>query len=256
MEDETVPERVEVEMLKVRGKVPFPFGRVRNVLVRSTNWIGDVVMTFPAIAAVRKTMPEARITALAKPWVAELLRLCPDVDEVMLFQSPGTHDGLSGKLRLAAELRARRFDAAILLQNAIEAAIIARLARIPVRAGYDSDCRRLLLTHSVGRTREIRKVHQIDYYLEMIKALGFVSAGRDVRLNLGDDYRRPAKTSSSVTESAEAGYWSGWPPARPMVRLRGGIPTGSPGYPTGSTKNSTGKPCCSGVKRTTPWRKK
>lgn len=116
MEDETVPERIEVEMLKVRGKVPFPFGRVRNVLVRSTNWIGDVVMTFPAIAAVRKTMPEARITALAKPWVAELLRLCPDVDEVMLFQSPGTHDGLSGKLRLAAELRARRFDAAILLQ--------------------------------------------------------------------------------------------------------------------------------------------
>ncbi|MBP9020166.1 MAG: lipopolysaccharide heptosyltransferase II [Syntrophobacterales bacterium] len=193
MEDETVPERVEVEMLKVRGKVPFPFGRVRNVLVRSTNWIGDVVMTFPAIAAVRKTMPEARITALAKPWVAELLRLCPDVDEVMLFQSPGTHDGLSGKLRLAAELRARRFDAAILLQNAIEAAIIARLARIPVRAGYDSDCRRLLLTHSVGRTREIRKVHQIDYYLEMIKALGFVSAGRDVRLNLGDDYREAGK---------------------------------------------------------------
>lgn len=193
MEDETVPERIEVEMLKVRGKVPFPFGRVRNVLVRSTNWIGDVVMTFPAIAAVRKTMPEARITALAKPWVAELLRLCPDVDEVMLFQSPGTHDGLSGKLRLAAELRARRFDAAILLQNAIEAAIIARLARIPVRAGYDSDCRRLLLTHSVGRTREIRKVHQIDYYLEMIKALGFVSAGRDVRLNLGDDYREAGK---------------------------------------------------------------
>ncbi|MBP8984811.1 MAG: lipopolysaccharide heptosyltransferase II [Syntrophobacterales bacterium] len=185
-----MPDRVEVEMLKVRGRAPFPFGRVRNILVRSTNWIGDVVMTFPAIAAIRKTLPEARITVLAKPWVAELLCLCPDVDEVMLFQSPGVHDGLSGKLRLAAELKARQFDAAILLQNAVEAAIIARLAGIPVRAGYDSDCRGLLLTHSVGRTREIRRVHQVDYYLEMVKALGFASAGRDVRLGLGDEHRK------------------------------------------------------------------
>lgn len=175
-------------MLKVRGRTPFPIERVRNILVRSTNWIGDVIMTLPALAAIRKTLPKAKISVLAKPWVAELLHLSPAVDEVILFQSPGIHSGVAGKFRLAAELKKKSFDAAILLQNAIEAAILAHLAGIPVRAGYNSDGRGLLLTHSVGRTKEIRRVHQIDYYLEMVKALGFQSAGRDVRLQLGDDY--------------------------------------------------------------------
>jgi heptosyltransferase-2 len=166
---------------------------MRNILVRSTNWIGDVIMTLPAIAAVRKTLPEARITVLAKPWVAELYHICPDVDEVMLFQSPGIHNGLPGKFRLAAEMRKKKFDAAILLQNAIEAAILVHLAGIPVRAGYSTDGRGFLLTHSVGRTREILTVHQIDYYLEMVKALGFQPAGRDAHLQPGSDYAEIAR---------------------------------------------------------------
>lgn len=180
-------------MLKVRGDAPFPMAKVRNILVRGTNWIGDVVMTLPAVAAVRKTLPDAAVAVLAKPWVAELYHICPDVDEVILFQSPGRHSGLAGKFRLAAELKERKFDAAILLQNAIEAAIIAHLAGIPVRAGYNSDGRGFLLTHSVGRTKEIRKVHQIDYYLEMVRALGFQSGGKDVRLQPGKDYEEIAE---------------------------------------------------------------
>ena len=71
---------------------------------------------------------------------------------------------------------------AILLQNAIEAAIIALAAGIPLRAGYDSDGRGLLLTHRVQRTEEIKKVHQIDYYLEMVKALGCVPVNREMHL--------------------------------------------------------------------------
>jgi len=174
-------------MLKVRSKTPFPFKSARNILVRSPNWIGDVVMTLPAVAAVRNTLSDAKITVLTKPWVADLFHMCPDVEEVMIFQSPGIHEGLVGKCRLAAEIRERRFDAAVLLQNAVEAAILTYLAGIPVRAGYNSDGRGLLLTHSVRRTKEIRRVHQIDYYLEMVKALGFESAGRTVRLHIGGD---------------------------------------------------------------------
>jgi heptosyltransferase II len=79
-------------------------------------------------------------------------------------------------------LKKRNFDAAILLQNAIEAAIIAFAARIPLRAGYDSDSRGLLLTHSIKRTKAIREVHQIDYYLEMVRALGCVSVDHEMRL--------------------------------------------------------------------------
>ena len=163
-----------------------------NILIRGTNWIGDAVMTLPAVAAIRSTFPRATITMLAKPWVADIFRLCPDVDDIMIYERPGVHDGPTGILRLAGELRKRAFDAAILLQNAIEAAIIALLAGIPVRAGYNSDGRGMLLTHSVQRTKAIREVHQTDYYLEMVKALGCRPAGREAVLTLGKDDERLA----------------------------------------------------------------
>ena len=192
LEDAIVPDppkgvKDKLTPLTVRGGKKLPVQGIANVLIRGTNWIGDVVMTLPAVAAIRKTLPQARISVLAKPWVAGVYRLLPDVDEVIFFAEPGRHEGLRGKLRLARELRRGGFDLAILLQNAIEAAIITRLAGIPLRAGYNSDGRGLLLTHSVQRTRAIRQVHQIDYYLEMVKALGGTPAGRDARLHPGAD---------------------------------------------------------------------
>ena len=183
-------------------------------------------MTFPAIAAVRETLPKARITVLVKPWVADLVRMHPAVDEVMVYERPGRHDGLGGLLTLARELREKRFDAAILLQNAIEAAIIARLAGIPVRAGYSTDARGLLLTHPVTRTQEIKKVHQSLYYLEMLKALGFRSSERTVQ-----HHRRRSSRDScggeaprSSTASPAAARSSAWPPARPTGRPSAGFP--------------------------------
>ncbi len=174
--------------MKIRTSKKIPFDEIENILIRGTNWIGDVVMCLPAISAVRKTFPRSKITVLAKPWVAELFHICSDVNEVILFQSPGIHNGIAGKFRLARELKSKAFDMAILLQNAIEAAIITRLASIPIRAGYNSDGRGILLTHSVHRTQEIREVHQIDYYLEMIKTLGFNQGERKVNLTLTDEY--------------------------------------------------------------------
>jgi heptosyltransferase II len=174
--------------LNVRGRRKLPVEGIERILIRGTNWIGDVVMTLPAVAAIRKTWPCAKISVLAKPWVSEVYRLSPDVDEIIVFQEPGRHAGIIGKWRLACELRQCRFDCAILLQNAIEAAIIAELAGIPLRAGYNSDGRGLLLTHSVRRTKEVRQFHQIDYYIEMVRALGCKTAGHDVRLRPGRDY--------------------------------------------------------------------
>jgi len=169
------------------------FNKINKVLIRGTNWIGDVVMTFPAIAAVRETLPKARITVLVKPWVADLVRMHPAVDEVMVYERPGRHSGLGGLFALARELRGKNFDAALLLQNAIEAAIIAWLAGIPVRAGYSTDARGLLLTHPVKRSPQILTVHQSMYYLEMLKALGFRSSGGALRLAATEKQRLSAE---------------------------------------------------------------
>jgi heptosyltransferase-2 len=142
------------------------------ILVRAVNWLGDAVMTTPALAALRAARPGSRITLLAKPLVAELFRGHPDVDEVMVYDRDGSHGGISGRLRIASVLRARRFDSAILLQNAFDAALLAFLARIPDRAGYPTDGRRLLLTRPVPLTPEIMASHEVEYYLSLLAALG------------------------------------------------------------------------------------
>lgn len=198
--------------MEVRISAEESLSNAANILIRSTNWIGDAVMTLPAVAAIRNTFPRARITILAKPWVAELFELCPDIDEIMLFHSPGVHDALSGKWRLAGEIRKKQFDAAVLLQNAIEAAIIVFLAGIPVRAGYNSDGRGLLLTHSVRRTKTIREVHQTDYYLEMVKALGCRPAGKEIHLRCGREYDPLAETVIKRHGLADDGLLVGMAP--------------------------------------------
>jgi len=143
-----------------------------SLLVRATNWLGDAVMTTPALAAVREGLPDARIALLAKPLVAELFRHHPDVDEVIVYERPGRHEGALGRLRLGAELRRRRFDGALLLQNAFDAALIAFLGRIPERAGYPTDGRRILLTLPVPLTPGILERHEVEYYLCLLDGLG------------------------------------------------------------------------------------
>ncbi len=165
---------------------------VERLLIRSTNWIGDAVMTTPAVRAIRQNFPDARIGLLAKPWVAPVFAHSPHVDEILIFDANGRHRGVGGIIRLAKALRPYRFDTAILLQNAIEAALIAFMAGIPRRIGFDSDARRLLLTHPVRRTTAIRAIHQTGYYLEMLKGAGLHTGAPTLELVLDQADRRRA----------------------------------------------------------------
>ena len=158
----------------------FPREGISKILIRGTNWIGDAVLTLPAVASIRASYPSSFIAVLTKPWVADIYRIFSAVDEVIIYEKK--YDSPTGVFRLAWMLKKYKFDAAILLQNAVEAAIIASFAGIPIRGGYNSDGRGLLLTHGVKRTREIKAVHQIAYYQEMVKALGCIDIGREMHL--------------------------------------------------------------------------
>ena len=164
--------------LKTNKKLP-PEG-INKILIRGTNWIGDAILTIPAVDSIRATYPQAHITVLAKPWVADIYKLFSDINEVIIYEN--RYDNAWGVFRLAQLLKKKKFDAAILLQNAIEAAIMTCAAGIPRRAGYNSDGRGILITHCVQRSKEITKLHQIDYYLEMVKALGCVSVNKEMHL--------------------------------------------------------------------------
>lgn len=160
---------------------------IKNILIRSTNWLGDAVMTTPAMQAVRETFPAARITVLANPLTAPLFQSHPDVDEVLVYDRKVRYSGLKGRFVLAAELRQRGFDLAILLQNALDAAVIAWLARIPRRMGFATDGRGFLLTHKVSVNEVVLGFHHVDYYLHMLREFGITGSARQPMLNTTSD---------------------------------------------------------------------
>lgn len=168
--------------------------KIRRILIRSTNWIGDAVMNTPAVHAIRSHFPSARISLLAKPWVAPVFAHSPDVDEVILYEE----EGRSAPVRIARKLRRRRFDAAFLLQHAFEAALIAFLAGIPLRLGYSRDGRGFLLTHPVPCPPAVRRVHQTAYYLNILTAVGLGAPDQRLRLTVPPAARRRAREILSV----------------------------------------------------------
>jgi heptosyltransferase-2 len=144
-----------------------------KILVRATNWVGDAVMSLPALRALHQRFPRAEISILAKPWVADLYGREPFCHRLI----PYSASDLASKWRAARGLREYGFDCAILLQNAFEAAAVAWIAGIPQRIGYARDGRGMLLTQAipVPRPGEIPR-HERFYYLELLRRAGILEA--------------------------------------------------------------------------------
>ena len=152
-----------------------------KILVRAPNWIGDAVMCLPALYELRRALPEAELVLVARPWVLELFPAEELRCRTVSYDTRGPHRGLGGRRRIAAELRQEKFHAAILFQNAFDAALLAAMAGIPIRAGYARHGRRLLLTHPVRvpRRGEIPR-HESHYYLELLRRLGLIERYSEV----------------------------------------------------------------------------
>ena len=146
-----------------------------KILVRATNWVGDAIMALPALRAVRAKFADAHISIVARPYVADIYRGQSVCDELIAYDPRGAEKGFGGRERLAARLRAGKFDVALLLQNAFDAAWLAWRAGIPERIGYARDGRGILLTQSVPvpRVGEI-PAHEQFYYLELVRRAGWV----------------------------------------------------------------------------------
>ena len=145
--------------------------RYSNILVRATNWLGDAVMSLPALRTIRCAFGDARITIVAKPWVADLYARERLADHILPYSARGFRD----KMRFAFSLRQSGFDCAILLQNAFEAAAMASVARIPNIIGYNRDGRGFLMSQSIAvpKPGEIPP-HERFYYLELLRRAGII----------------------------------------------------------------------------------
>jgi heptosyltransferase-2 len=166
---------------------------IKRILIRSTNWVGDVVMTLPALQAVRDNFRDSAITILARPWVMPLFEHHPAVDSVMAIRKKkGYSETARELLGVAREIRRDGCDMAILFPNSFEAALIAWLSGIGIRIGYRTDGRGFLLTHGINRTPEIRHVHHVEYYLGLLRTMGWKTSSSDPRVFVAPEYLKRA----------------------------------------------------------------
>ncbi len=175
--------------------------RASKILIRGTNWVGDSIISIPAIREIKRIFPHAQISLLVRPWVREIYSNVDFVDEILEYDKAGVHHGWSGFHRLICDLKSRKFDLAILLQNAFEAALISWRARIPKRIGYARDGRSLLLTNACRIDPAVHGVHQAYYYLGILSGMGWIER----RLWENSDYALPINIGIRDSDTAAAG---------------------------------------------------
>ena len=151
----------------------------QRILVRLPNWVGDVVMTTPALRALRSRWPRAHVVVEGRPFLRRLLEGLDSVDEFL----PDASRGVGPTLERARELRRRGLDLAILLPDSPRSALGPFLARIPRRVGYSRDpLRRLCLTTALSPPADANgkriPVPMPERYLGLTRALGCPDGGR------------------------------------------------------------------------------
>ena len=161
------------------------------IVVRLPNWLGDTVMTLPAMHGLRAARPRVCVVAVGR-W-APLLAGQGVADALVPYPI-----GWRARRRLAAALRAMRADVAVLMTNSFESALAARLWGARIRLGYDADLRRLLLTHATPLPSP--RLHQIDEYRRLLEAAGVAAPATVPVWRLGDDAAAGAAVSSLLDE--------------------------------------------------------
>lgn len=145
---------------------------IRRAMIRAPNWVGDAVMSLPALRELRRILADAEITAVARPWVAGLFDGEGLFDDLLFVDEEGSRARrLAAFFKTARELRARKLDLAVLFPNSFGAALLARVGRARILAGFPADGRSVLLDLAVPRTREIKAAHQVTQYLRIAAAV-------------------------------------------------------------------------------------
>ena len=148
-----------------------------KILVRGTNWIGDAVMSVPALRELRRIFPGDQITLHTRTWADGLFRDAEFIDELVTF------DKSKWKIKDVYDnsefLRDDGYELAVLLPNSFESALTTFLTRIPRRFGYNKDMRGLLLTDPIAVPEWKNRRHEVFYYLNLVSEIEKRLLGRD-----------------------------------------------------------------------------
>ena len=174
---------------------------LRNILVRTPNWVGDAVMAEPAVRRLRAVLRDAHLAILARPGVASLYEGEGLADEIIATDVRGAVDFM----KESRQIRERRFDMAVLLQNAFGAALLSRASGIRRIAGYPTDRRRLLLDPVIPFAPDYKTSHQVFYYLRIALVLESLLGCREDGNATADETELPTDAiTPRLSATAEA----------------------------------------------------
>lgn len=159
--------------------------RCRKILIVRMDRLGDVVLSTPAIKAVRDACPDSHIAVMVRPYARDILDGNPYIDEVITYDKCSGQKGLFGNIKFISYLRKKRFDLAIILHPKNSSHILAFLAGIPCRVGYDKKMG-ILLTKKIPHTKQYGLRHETDYSLDMLRYIGIESAARSLHIPVNE----------------------------------------------------------------------
>jgi lipopolysaccharide heptosyltransferase II len=212
---------------------------VGKVLAVRLDNLGDLLMTTPALAAIRCSLPAARLTLLTSPSGAALAPYLPGVDEVIAFEAPWVRNAHSredsdtamlgqAEARLIDRLAERRFDAAVIFtvctQSALPAALMCRLAGIPLCLAASRENPYGLLSDWVPDTEVVRDGmrHEVERQLALVASVGLFAQDERLRFSF------PVEDVWRMRERLAA---AGLDPHKPYFVVHAGATAASRRYP-------------------------
>ncbi len=197
---------------------------MKNILVVSVNWLGDAVFSTPVFRALKVNYPGARITCLCVPRVADVLAMCPDIDEIMVFDERGRDQSFFSKVSVIIRIFQKRFDAAFILRKSLSRSFMLALAGIPLRVGFADKQWCWLLTHVVD-DEGLDEMHRSDVYVSVVECLGVSTWDRSYRFVAEESFVRGVReslTQKGISDQDRliavntGGNWDlkQWPPQR------------------------------------------
>jgi len=137
-----------------------------NIVVRGTNWVGDAVMTIPAVRQLRRIFPDARITLHTRSWAKGIFEDADFIDEILTFEPEKSV--FKTVLAQAKVLQEKQFDLAVVFPNSFESALTVKLGKVSTSFGYAKEARSFLLTDAVNIPEWKNQKHEVFYYLNLI----------------------------------------------------------------------------------------
>ncbi len=162
-----------------------------KILIRAPNWVGDSVLSLPAMNTIKRNFPESEIWVAANDWVRDLFSIGDMFSGTLPLPSSPGFKSLRDSAR---SIRDFRFDLGVLFTNSFASALGLYMAGIPQRWGYKKDGRSLLLTKGVSVHSQKNHVHQVYYYLDLLSGLGLKEFPQE--FSLAVDHQEKGRTNA------------------------------------------------------------